>query len=676
MGQRARSRFPLTRAPLLGALILLATDLPVFGGDSLALRVNDAVGEPGGVVSLIVRTYAPRPIGQGQLCFRARSLAAPPSPPATPFTSLDGVTVFSVANDVVSQGTLEDAQTVILQFTSPSATVNTTDGPIAALDLRLSPSLSTGQELTVEIDLGNTFLLDEKGRQITIEPEPGRLRIRSASDEDEAGVVKFDETTFQVLESAGVAIVAVERSGGEDGAVSVDYSTSPGSATEGEDYRGMSGTLSWASEDGTPNILMVEILDDQVAEPNETIGLTLSNPQGGVGLDPERGQAVLTILDDDGGPGGGNGGEDPGEPGVVKFDQRTYLALEGAGVAVITVERSQGQAGAVSVDYGTSDGSATEGDDYGGASGTLSWASGDAGTKTFLVSIVEDQVGEANENVSLTLSNPAGGASLDDDRSTAVLTILDNDGGPGADDGGTGANPGVVKFQRTGFQVIEGNTVANVVVERSQGQNGQISVDYSTSDGSATEGKDYTGASGTASWGPGEGGAKSFTVAILEDQLGEGNETVNLALSNPTGGAQLDPQRSTALLTILDNDASTAACTANDTTHCLLDGRFKVQAVWRTADGRSGPAKTVGISDRTGLFWFFSETNIEMLIKILNACSLPDFESFWVFFAATTNVDFTLTVTDISSGIVKEYTNPLGQPALPVQDVLTFRTCP
>ena len=68
--------------------------------------------------------------------------------------------------------------------------------------------------------------------------------------------------------------------------------------------------------------------------------------------------------------------------------------------------------------------------------------------------------------------------------------------------------------------------------------------------------------------------------------------------------------------------------------------------------------------------WFFRKGNKELLIKVLDACDT--FEAYWVFFAATTNVDFTVKVTDTETGLVKEYTNTGGNAADPVQDTFTF----
>jgi hypothetical protein len=116
-------------------------------------------------------------------------------------------------------------------------------------------------------------------------------------------------------------------------------------------------------------------------------------------------------------------------------------------------------------------------------------------------------------------------------------------------------------------------------------------------------------------------------------------------------------------------------CVPDATTLCLLGGRFEARVDWRRSDGQTGEGQAVDLTDRAGLFWFFNEANLEMLLKMQNACA-PPFNRFWVFFAATTNVEFTVTVTDTQTGESREYTNPLGQAAAPVQDTNAFATCP
>jgi hypothetical protein len=117
------------------------------------------------------------------------------------------------------------------------------------------------------------------------------------------------------------------------------------------------------------------------------------------------------------------------------------------------------------------------------------------------------------------------------------------------------------------------------------------------------------------------------------------------------------------------------ACGADAETLCLQGDRFTVEVEWADLQGNTGPGKVVPtVSDQSGLFWFFSPDNWELMIKVLDGCGIN--EHYWVFSAATTNVEYTLTVTDTFSGEVRSYTNPLGVNAAAVTDTTAFATCP
>jgi len=116
-------------------------------------------------------------------------------------------------------------------------------------------------------------------------------------------------------------------------------------------------------------------------------------------------------------------------------------------------------------------------------------------------------------------------------------------------------------------------------------------------------------------------------------------------------------------------------CVQDTDTLCLLGGRFRVEVVFRPPGGTTQPATAIPFTDRAGMFWFFNENNVEMLVKMQNACVAP-FNRFWFFFAATTNVEFTVRVTDTETGQTNPYSNPQGMVALPVADTQAFATCP
>jgi hypothetical protein len=101
-----------------------------------------------------------------------------------------------------------------------------------------------------------------------------------------------------------------------------------------------------------------------------------------------------------------------------------------------------------------------------------------------------------------------------------------------------------------------------------------------------------------------------------------------------------------------------SGCVADELTLCLLDGRFRLEAQWRDFSGGSGVGRAAGLTDDAGYFWFFSENNVEIVVKTLDGRNVNG--RFWVFFGALSNVEFTLRVTDTETGDVKTYENPLG----------------
>ncbi|HEY3172072.1 MAG TPA: PPC domain-containing protein [Thermoanaerobaculia bacterium] len=118
------------------------------------------------------------------------------------------------------------------------------------------------------------------------------------------------------------------------------------------------------------------------------------------------------------------------------------------------------------------------------------------------------------------------------------------------------------------------------------------------------------------------------------------------------------------------------SCTGNSTTLCLNNGRFRVQATYMTPAGQTGPGMAVTQTTDTGLFWFFSASNIEVIIKVVNACTFAAAPRYWVFAGGLTNVQVELTVTDTQTGTVRTYSNPQNTAFAPIQDTNAFATCP
>jgi len=114
---------------------------------------------------------------------------------------------------------------------------------------------------------------------------------------------------------------------------------------------------------------------------------------------------------------------------------------------------------------------------------------------------------------------------------------------------------------------------------------------------------------------------------------------------------------------------------------CLQDNRFRVDVDFDNGTGATGGAGnavgafTGGLGD-SGLFWFFDPDNVEMVLKVLDGCDTPGFNSFWVFAGGLTNVEVDITVTDTLHDVTRTYSNPLNTPFQPIQDTQAFATCP
>ena len=111
--------------------------------------------------------------------------------------------------------------------------------------------------------------------------------------------------------------------------------------------------------------------------------------------------------------------------------------------------------------------------------------------------------------------------------------------------------PGILAFSQPTYNVDETGISATITVTRTVGRDGQVSVSYSTAEGTATAQSDYLTVSGILDFANRET-SKTFTVDVIGDRAIEENETVNLSLSNPTGGATLGTNE--AILTIVDDD--------------------------------------------------------------------------------------------------------------------------
>ena len=293
------------------------------------------------------------------------------------------------------------------------------------------------------------------------------------------------------VEEGGTARFHVTLTGTRTGDVTVDYATTAGTASQGADYTHTSGPLTFATNESSKTI-SVPTVEDATEEPTETFTVNLSNPSGATIQD---GTATGTITDDD----DGGGGDTP------TLSIADAAASEGD-PAVFTVTLTGTRTGSVTVDYATTAGTASQGADYTHTSGPLTFATNES-SKTISVPTVEDATGEPTETFTVNLSNPSG-ATIQDGSATGTITDDDDGGGEGdtptlsiADAAASEGDPAVFTVTLTGTRT------------------GDVTVDYATTAGTASQGSDYTHTSGPLTFATNES-SKTISVPTVEDATG------------------------------------------------------------------------------------------------------------------------------------------------------------
>ena len=355
------------------------------------------------------------------------------------------------------------------------------------------------------------------------------------------GNFELVSATYSVDENVvgGVLTVRVRRLNGNLGAVQVPYFTFDGSAHDGVDYSGGAGTILFDDCETLDQFFTIGINDNNVVDGNRTLRVVLGPPQSigpTVINSPALGfitTADVTIVDND------------FARGTIGFASAIYSVNENVGTANITVTRTNGSVGRVTVQYATSNGTAVAGvsGDYDATTGTLTFESSQT-SKTFPITIRNDTASEFEESINLTLFGATGGASIG--RSNAVVLINSDEVGRGS-----------ISFATNEFTVNEMAGTATITLRRTSGSAEKVFVDVLTVDrapgsGAAREGVDYTGVTNTITFQAGET-VQTVTIPILPDGLVEGNEFLTLVLTNVTGGANLG-YLSASALKIVDDD--------------------------------------------------------------------------------------------------------------------------
>lgn len=337
-------------------------------------------------------------------------------------------------------------------------------------------------------------------------------------------VVQFSAATYSVNESDGIVAITVQLDQPLNQTITVNYATSNGTATSGVDYTSVVGVLTFSPGE-TSKTFNVPITNDSLDETDETVSLTLSNAVNATlgGINP----AILTIFDSTPAPS-------------IQFSSATYSILENGANAIITATLSTPSALTVTVNYGTSDGTAVAGSDYTNTSGTLIFPPGFT-VQTFSVPIIDNTTDESDETVNLSLL-PAINNAVFGTPSTAILTILDNDPRP------------TIQFSQPSYTILEDGGTLVITATLSQPSDLTVTANYNIIDTTTTAGVDYAlPTTGILTFLPGAVEA-TFTISILDDGINELDETALLQLSSPINADLGTP--SVADFIIEDDDRS------------------------------------------------------------------------------------------------------------------------
>lgn len=333
------------------------------------------------------------------------------------------------------------------------------------------------------------------------------------------GALSFSSATYSGNEGS-VVTITVTRTGGADGAASVDYQTGDGTAVSPADYLPAAGTLTWADGDSAAKTFDVTLQSDAVYDGADSFGIALVNAQGATyGAIVE---ATVNIVD-----------AQP-QPTIAFPDASAYEGDSGFGTVEFTATLSAPADEGILINYTTAPGSATGLVDYQPESGSFVLPAG-ALTFDIDISVFGDTVIEPDETFTVALT-PAGYPA-----DTAIGTILNDDAATLAINNVSDVE-GDASTKTFTFAVTLANPSAAPVV-----------VGFTTVDGTATAGSDYVAQSGTITFAPGDQ-SEEIGVVVNGDTSFEADETFTIDLTPPAPFN--DP---TATGTIVNDDAAVAS---------------------------------------------------------------------------------------------------------------------
>ncbi len=385
-------------------------------------------------------------------------------------------------------------------------------------DTLIFPSGSIRQVVSVPIlsdeieEMTETFLLELSA------PDHAELAkavaIGTILDDDSPPTVHL-ESLVRVREDAGIArfevTLSYEVPEGQE--IHVEFVVNDVSANNPSDYRVQTlSPLQFASGEAV-KFIEVKIVDDTFYEGDETFQIKLTDVAGGE-LGQSEGEGV--IVDNE---------------ALVTVRIQDMEVTESEPEVIFPVVLSGKDSRPRTFAFTTGDGTATAGEDYEAATGTISFAPGDL-RKNITVPIRDDLETEPTETFHVRLT----GADLSDLEATG--TILDDDG--------------KLTVSIYDEQASEGDGSLLFPVRLSRPSSRLVTVQFASSDETAEEGSDYVSSQGIVIFQRGSTEGK-IRIQILEDSEVEADETFQVTLSN---ARHAEIAQETGTGTILDNDGN------------------------------------------------------------------------------------------------------------------------
>ncbi|SFO57658.1 Ca2+-binding protein, RTX toxin-related [Cohaesibacter marisflavi] len=348
------------------------------------------------------------------------------------------------------------------------------------------------------------------------------------------------------------AVFEIRLSEAPTSSISLAYQTVDGSAVAGVDYTAKSGTVTFQAGQ-TVATIAVDISGDTTTEGDEFFNLVVT-PNSSIANSVEDSTGTAYLLDDD--AGSGNQPVVSLSGGVMEeADYQTYLYF--------TVTLSEPSSDTVTVRATTrEDGSATALSDYYTKYDTITFAPGETEQKV-IISILADSDVENYENFSVVLYEPTNAVLAGGEDSISATGIIQDDDGSATDVSLFVSDPVVSEGTTSGKQVF-------FELQLSQPSSSDITLSYSTENGTATAGQDYVAKSGTVTFLAGQTVA-SVGVTLLNDTVSEGDEIFSLVVT-PNGSIANGSADSTGIATIQNTDVTKQTIRGNAANNSLSGG--------------------------------------------------------------------------------------------------------